>query len=303
MDSTTQINSKFISFNCKSLKRSMECIKTLSQRADVLCLQETWLFSHDIPLLGCISDDFGYTGTSAMDTSAGPVRGRPYGGVAILWRKSVFRSVSLIKCESARLVAIKAEVNDNHSIVIMSVYMPVNHVDNLAEFTSCLGEMYAVIENSNVQSVFVLGDYNAHPYELFGTELLDFCSEQQLVCADVEKLGINSDSYTFISEAHGTRSWLDHLVVSQAAWKSIENVTIHNDIFWSDHFPIELECNLNVLKLKMTYSNKLCNKILWGVRDKEQIDMYYNYCNEKLRDVDFPAELSDCCDRLCNNHV
>lgn len=41
-----------------------------------------------------IHDDFEYTRTRklAMDSSVGTIRGRPYAGVAILWRKRVFLS-------------------------------------------------------------------------------------------------------------------------------------------------------------------------------------------------------------------
>ncbi|KOB66381.1 reverse transcriptase, partial [Operophtera brumata] len=85
-------NSTFVSFNCKSVKRNIDFVRTLCQSADIVALQETWLLPHDISLLGTIDQDFAYTGKSAVDTSAGMLRGRPYGGLAILWRKSVFRS-------------------------------------------------------------------------------------------------------------------------------------------------------------------------------------------------------------------
>lgn len=73
-------NSKIISFNCKGLKRSLDCVRSLCGKADIVALQETWLLPHDIPLLGTVGDDYAYAGKSAVDTSAGVLRGRPYGG-------------------------------------------------------------------------------------------------------------------------------------------------------------------------------------------------------------------------------
>ncbi|KOB57917.1 reverse transcriptase, partial [Operophtera brumata] len=70
----------------------MEGVRSLCGQADVIALQETWLLPHDLSMLTTIADEFGGTGTSAVDTSAGLLRGRPYGGVALLWRKSVFQS-------------------------------------------------------------------------------------------------------------------------------------------------------------------------------------------------------------------
>ncbi|KAI5631200.1 hypothetical protein NE865_16086 [Phthorimaea operculella] len=72
--------------------RSIDGVRELCKTADVIALQETWLLPHDIPILDTIDSDFAYTGNSAVDLSAGPLIGRPYGGVALLWRKNVFKS-------------------------------------------------------------------------------------------------------------------------------------------------------------------------------------------------------------------
>ena len=101
---------KLTSFNCQGVKSSVGCIKRLCVSADIIALQETWLLPHDLQFLSNICDDFASTGTSAVDTSAGILRGRPYGGVALLWRKSVFTSVSVIQCSSVRLTAIKVQL-------------------------------------------------------------------------------------------------------------------------------------------------------------------------------------------------
>ncbi|CAH2055934.1 unnamed protein product, partial [Iphiclides podalirius] len=80
----------------------MEDVRSLCRSADVVALQETWLLPHDLPLLNTIDEDFGCTGTSAVDTTTGPLKGRPYGGVALLWRKSAFESVSVVNCNHVR---------------------------------------------------------------------------------------------------------------------------------------------------------------------------------------------------------
>lgn len=114
-----------------------------------MALQETWLLPHDVSILGTIDQDFAYTGKSAVDTSAGMLRGRPYGGLAILWRKSVFRSVSIIDCVSARISAIQVVLEDRQFLVF-SIYMPTDSAENLAEFTGCLSEISAVIDSCNI---------------------------------------------------------------------------------------------------------------------------------------------------------
>lgn len=295
---------KMLSYNCKSVTRSVECIRDLCKSADFLALQETWLFQHDLPYLGTIDDDFGFFGKSSMDTSTGIFRGRPFGGVAILWRKTVFTCVTVLPCSSDRIAAIKV-CYLGKSFIVFSIYMPYEctekdkKTEHLIEFTNCLSEIIAIIENSDVDSVFVLGDFNAHPGELFCNELLAFSNENNLTCADLELLP--PDTYSYISDAHGTCRWLDHCLVSQAARLSITNVRVLNDVFWSDHLPLEIECDLMVLKLKEQFASMKVNKVLWNQKDDEQINKYAEFCNNRLKEIDFPLEFSDCCDKKCDS--
>ncbi|KOB52230.1 reverse transcriptase, partial [Operophtera brumata] len=79
------------------MKTSVNEIRKLCDTADIVCLQETWLLPHDISYLGEIHEDFGYAGTSAVDVSSDVLQGRPFGGVAILWRKALFYDVSVLQ--------------------------------------------------------------------------------------------------------------------------------------------------------------------------------------------------------------
>lgn len=291
---------KLVSFNCKCVRRSIECIRRLCCTADIIALQETWLLPHDIPFLGTINDSFSFTGKSAVDTSAGILRGRPYGGVALLWRKAVFPAVSVIQCNSVRLIAIKI-VDQDRSILVFSVYMPTDSNDNLPEFTDCLSEMCSIIENNNIETVYILGDFNAHPGELFSNELRDFCCEQSWSCIDMDML--SSDAFTFVSDAYGCRRWLDHCLVTSAARASVRAVTVLYDTYFSDHYPLQIECDINRIcqKTITVTHNSVCSTIVWGDRSSNQIELYTNLCNTKLRDLDFPQEFHSCADKMCND--
>ncbi|XP_026736675.1 uncharacterized protein LOC113500168 [Trichoplusia ni] len=128
------------SFNCKNVKRSVDNIREMCRFSDIIALQETWLLPDEIQYLSTIDRKFSSTGTSAVDTAAGLLRGRPYGGVALLWRSDVFQNVSVIQCNNPRVCAIKIVTNDR-PIVVISVYMPTDSPDNLSDFTDCLGTL------------------------------------------------------------------------------------------------------------------------------------------------------------------
>ncbi|XP_073948222.1 uncharacterized protein [Choristoneura fumiferana] len=304
--STVNINNqmdktyRLVTFNCKNVKRSLEDIRELCRSFDLIALQETWLLPGEVTYLNSIDEDFNAAGTSAVDTAVGMLRGRPYGGVAILWKKSVFCCVTVIDCDNPRLCAVKIVLDKRH-ILVISVYMPTDKLDNLVDFTDCLGEVSAIVEGADCESVFILGDLNAHPNSLFYTELADFCTDCDWTIADTEFLGVSSETYTFISDAHGSRRWLDHCVVTEGALKSIVKVDVKYGTYWSDHFPLCLEIDLGIIRPKVFSNNMFVkgyiddHRVIWGHRDGCQTDMYEKCCHNILRLMDYPEELRDCC--------
>ncbi|XP_063539546.1 uncharacterized protein LOC134748704 [Cydia strobilella] len=300
MDNTVY---RFASFNCKNVKRSIDTVKELCRTCHIVALQETWLSPEDTVFLNTIDEDYCATGTSAMNTGEGMLVGRPYGGVGLLYRKSVFQNVSVVRCDNARLCAIKIMTNDNQPLLVVSVYMPTDCSDNLGEFTDCLGAVSAIIDECGIESVYIMGDFNAHPHERFYNELIKHCDEQKWCCMDVDKLGITSDTYTFFSDAHLCRRWLDHFVLSQSAVLSVRNVYVNNNcVTWSDHFPIFLECDLNVIVPRLSRTTRQVHvdkNVIWGERTTEQIVVYRNECHQRLRLINFPIELESCADRYC----
>ncbi|KAL0811545.1 hypothetical protein ABMA28_009931 [Loxostege sticticalis] len=291
--------SKIISYNCKNIKRSVDCVRSLCKYADVVALQEHWLLPQDLSFLAEIDQDFGYTGKSGMDPAAGLIRGRLYGGVALLWRKCAFQKVSIVSCKNERIVAIKATTSDLRDMVFMSVYMPINKSANLPLFTECLADIVALTYECSIDCTYILGDYNAHPDTLFDRELMCFCMEQQWVCADKEKLSSVPDTHTFVCSATGSKRWLDHCITSQAAWSTIKNASVLYDVFWSDHYPLMMECNLSLVRSKSTVKYDQSNSVRWGIRSPEEINKYSNCCNSQLKCVDFPIEFQNCADRMC----
>ncbi|CAK1594090.1 unnamed protein product [Parnassius mnemosyne] len=292
---------RFATFNCKNIKRSINDVRDLCHTCDVICLQETWILNHDIPFIGTIDSGFGYVATSAVDTSAGILRGRPYGGVALLWRYSAFKQVAILNCENSRICAIKIITNDR-PIIVMSVYLPTNSVDNLQEFTDCLSAVSAIIDEYGIEAVFILGDFNADPGELFYSELVSICNDQLWSCIDVDMLGLDSGTFTFIGDVHGTSSWLDHCVTTLAARQAVVGVDIKYDTLWSDHFPLIISCNLNFINPKIFASVTNVNKdVVWGIKSAEQITVYAKECHNRLKLVDFPSECANCADRFCSD--
>lgn len=77
--------------------------------------------------------------------------------------------MSVVRCDNPRVCAIKIITNGRSIIiiVIISVYMPTNAVENVPEFTDCLGRVSAIIDDHGVESVYILGDFNSYLSKLF----------------------------------------------------------------------------------------------------------------------------------------
>ena len=80
-----------------------------------------------------------------------------------------------------------------------------------------------------------------------------------------DRLLLQPDSFTYISDMHNTTSWLDHYVVNRQILCAIENMSIEYDLVTSDHRPM-------LLKLRASVELGAMEPILWEMgRRKWQI--------------------------------
>lgn len=130
-------------------------------QADIVLLQETWLQESQHDLLTEINSDFAFTATSGVDSANDLLRGRPSGGVAILWRKSLSHKISPVHILSKRLCAIEISVADTN-VLLICCYMPCDsRTQNVSsEFLDAVNAIQTVVEGSNATAVIIGGDFN-----------------------------------------------------------------------------------------------------------------------------------------------
>ena len=273
-------------YNCNSLKNSLLEVRRLCDSNDIIYLQETWLAKFELFMLNQIHDDFIGLGVSAFDSSSALLSGRPYGGIAILWKKSLQGSVKA-KVISDRIMVMDIATNLG-VICLYNVYLPTDYrnTDSHDQFCLVLGQLSCSVELSCMRTNFVgiLGDFNANAYgSPFYLELVEYCSENGFVISDVEILGSSSSTYTYISAAHGTTSWLDHCICSFSLHSAIQSVCINYDGYSSDHLPLIVsfasQPMLQILEETVCSSSpKLC----WTSATREQVVMYNEVIREKI---------------------
>ena len=91
----------------------------------------------------------------------------------------------------------------------------------------------------------LLGDFNAGKSNKNGQILSDFCVKNNMILSGKKFLPDNS--FTYISDAHFTCTWIDHCICSSSAHNSINSNKILYDHFLSDHHPLTVCFNCDSL--------------------------------------------------------
>ena len=110
-------------------------------------------------------------------------------------------------------------------------------------------------------------------------------------------------TFTCISNAHGTTSWLDHCVTSVTGLGNIESVTVIDDYVCSDHLPLKVVVRSDLATNHHCVSGRNRNDFIdWktaGVHDYEKFDVK---SSEYLSNVDVSISLFNCTDQSCKLH-
>ena len=105
-------NLKVASFNCKGFYSSTVEILELCEDHDIVFLQETWMPPHRLNEISQISKDVHTFAISSMDDKEKIHTGRPYGGTAILWKKSI--DASRVVNYDNSIIGIKVNLGESY---------------------------------------------------------------------------------------------------------------------------------------------------------------------------------------------
>lgn len=233
-------NSNFgvCTFNCRSVKSSLYEVFELCNMCSIVCIQEHWLLPFELSILNNIHPDFIAVGTSAVDISI-KLSGRPFGGTAIFYRRSLSHVIEVIDTGCTRLSAVKLLTNIGPTLII-SVYMPVDKGDaeSLELYTDICAKVSALYSVHDVVNLIVAGDFNSPVGSRFNSCIMQYAGDNNLKLVDVDRL---CDAYTYYSDIDNHASWLDHCLCSRALSDAVCDVKIGNEFVSSDHKPLIVE--------------------------------------------------------------
>ena len=280
-----------VCFNCRSAFNSVLDIQRLCDSHDIILLQETWLFPHDISFLSTIHNDFLSFGISAIKTTEGFHVGRPFGGLAFLWRKEFGNNIAVKNYDDPRLLGLVVSGSDVEALII-NVYMPTADPDNHELFQDYLGKLSSIVGESGHSHVIIPGDWNAREDRVEFQWLRDFCHDSELVISDLNRLP--GDSFTYVSDSHQTVSWIDHVIMSTSADRVCDNMRVIYDLIISDHRPISFTMNLGNLPHVENFKAPPSVKINWDQLSNDDFGSYANRVNVALDHIVIPIDALLC---------
>ena len=152
--------------------------------------------------------------------------GRPYGGLGILWRKSLGQSCTVKPLGDPRLLMLEISLDDNRHMTLLNVYLPCDDGSNLEDY-----QMYLAKVSTYLDGIYsaALGDFNGNTISRkhrFGNQLVQFCESESLVLSD-SIIGIKTCILTTVNHMilrHGWITWLVH--ITSTHWLNMYGLTI-----------------------------------------------------------------------------
>ena len=295
---------KISTYNCNSIRRPIatEVLTKLCNENDIIAVQEHMLPQQDLCHLSRLHPDFIGKGTHTCDLADGPIRGRPSGGVAFLWRKSIDNNVKILKIDDPRFICATI-TSENVNMMLINVYLPYECNDNVDEYLDSIGVLTSLVDNAPTHHVCVVGDFNADIHKRrFGQHVAQLCTDKNLVFVDIERLP--DSSFTYMSAAHNSTSWLDHVLCSHSTNILIDDVKIMYDYVLFDHIPMQITLNMRCARMQnVQYADRegTCapNWVKASDRDRRQ---YSHRCELLARSMHVPREVIVCKDAKCTAH-
>ena len=235
--------------------------------------------------------------------------GRPYGGCAIVYKRSAKISVSPIEvsCNSGRCQACELVVhtkNGDTQIIVFNVYMPCDG-DDVQMYTDILASIEAVLmSHSEVNNVILAGDFNtdfSRTCSRYTGILRDFCEQYDLLPCVLSS--VNNVDFTYVSDVTNNKSVLDHFIVSDNLFVNVRRYySIKDGDNVSDHFPVILESCLQLLQNNHVDAH-LTEKLNWKSASFDDLNRYKIRLKSELANISMPIEAILCGDVGCLEHI
>jgi exonuclease III len=285
-------------FNCRSVKSSVDEIVTMCNNSMIVCLQEHWLLPHEVSLLSNISNDFFSTGSSAVTVDTDILVGRPYGGTGILYHKSISEYIKVVDTKDARLSAIVISNCVGGPTLLVCAYLPTDYGTNdcLEEYIATCSCISALYSDCEAVQLIVAGDFNCCEGSRFYEVFMSLVQDNNLLVSDMDRL---NEVFTYCNDAGTASSWIDHVLCSRSIDNMVLNCRVGYEFVSSDHKPVFVSfedgcwCANGASKVTVSASVSEERRFVadWSKCVPDDIACYQSKLDQCLREISIPAVL------------
>ena len=271
---------KLVSYNMHGFNQGRSLLVDLCSNYDIIFCQEHWLSPDFLFKLSDVATDFVCFSNSAMTDCVNNsiLRGRPYGGLAVLIRSKLADKAKLV-CMDSRYIAVT-----RGNILFVNVYLPSN--DNSKEYRSALIDVLCsiseIIDQHSGYDVMVTGDFNFE----FSQASWSFRTLAELFDEyNIKPVPLSHRSPTTYSYCHETLqhySLIDNFCVSDgliSVVSDMSTVDVGNNM--SDHLPIEVRLAMQDVPVECRDNDKTNDgsyQLRWDKANLHQYDtLTHNY--------------------------
>ena len=280
--------------------------------ADMCFVQEHFKLSKNLYTLKKNFKDFCVFSIPASKTNSNLSKGRPSGGLAIIYRKYLEGiATEIIVPESKRVQGIHLNIN-NSGYVFVNIYMPTdpqtNNFDD-TEVVKTLQDIRYVLNLYDPSVSFVLmGDMNCDfsRNTRFVNILKDFLEEHHLMSV-WDKFPVN---FTYCHPLHNNErqfsfSTIDHFLVQENFIQNcLDGCVLHLGENLSKHEILYLRINCENFSKVIDSSDTNQNisvKPCWNKATSEQKEAFLMSFSEELSFINVPHEALQCRNLQCTN--
>ncbi|MEW8547545.1 MAG: endonuclease/exonuclease/phosphatase family protein, partial [Candidatus Thiodiazotropha sp.] len=280
-----KINSlNIVTYNCKNVNTSIQAIGCLSKMADIILLQEHWLYDCQLHKLNELN--ILYNGKGKAVDSSDPIppiqMPRGYGGVGILWKKDIDHLVTVFPDGGERIqcLELKAEIPK----LIISIYLPCKGAtDNYAEFTDCIDQLNEVVlKYKETHEILIGGDFN----EIYEPQICSSRRSKYLKEFLVEHMLVTQTTgKTFIHPNGTDSSTIDFFFYQDPLKYQISKIEVLRDLLEnnSDHYPINCQLDVTIERAAdISKDGDKPQKVKWNKIDK---DLYVACVSQGLQQI------------------
>ena len=148
----------------------------------------------------------------------------------------------------------------------------------------------------------IVGDWNANirngGESTFARHMSQLCMDNSYILSSQALLP--TDSYTHVSEAWGSVSWLDHIVSSADFHHCIQTVSIDYDITDVDHIPVLMDISLDDIPETSVSNHVSYRRLSWDKLTADDRAKYLEVYHGLLSRIEIPDAVHcadvNCCD-------